>query len=411
MKLSRFLIVGILLTSLLAACGGPVSVPPTPDVNAIVAQTLQALTAGPGKTPLASTPTSSPSTSLRASLLPRSLYFLNADAAAHAQIFRLATDGRTLKQLSAEPADVTAYDVNQVNGRIVYVSNNQMLLINSDGSGRQVLLDGGPVDQNNPFLTRISNAVWSPNGETIAYGYGGLNLYAVATGVANRVLNDQIRDIGNGMQIPDEMYWPDRFSPDGTKLLVTLGYYEGTSFAIYYPSNNTLVRLKQDDQSGYACCGARWAPDSTTLFSAMPTTGMVSSGLWRIDSTSGQVITLLRGEAGNGTFNFADAPQIGPDGQLYFFFANTPATEEFFMDAPLQLVRSAADGVTGRTILLPDTFKRINEALWSPDAGFVIVALPQNDQTWQGGQAEIVYTDGRPRVVLVPFARDMRWGP
>jgi hypothetical protein len=402
MKTVRFIGLAILLASLLAACGGPVSVPPTPDVNVIVAQTLQALTAGPVATPLAPTPTPG--------LLPRSLYFLNADAAAHLQIFRLATDGKTLKQLTAEPADVTDYDVNQVDGRILYVSNNQMLLINTDGSGRQVLLDGGLIDENNPYLTNIQSAVWSPNGETIAYGFGGLNLYAVATGVSNRVLDNQIRDMGNGFLLPDELYWPEAYSPDGTKLLVHLGYYEGGSFAIYYPSSNTLVRLIQTE-NGNICCGARWTPDSASLYAALPTTGMFSSGLWRIDAASGQVTTLLPGEAGNNTFNFADAPFLGPDGELYFFFANTPATEEFFMDAPLQLVRSAPDGVTGRTILLPNTFKRINEALWSPDASFVIVALPQNNQTYQGGQAEIVYTDGRPRVVLVPFAREMKWGP
>jgi Tol biopolymer transport system component len=300
--------------------------------------------------------------------------------------------------------------VNQVDGRILYVSNNQMLLINTDGSGRQVLLDGGLIDENNPYLTNIQSAVWSPNGETIAYGFGGLNLYAVATGVSNRVLDNQIRDLGNGFLLPDELYWPEAYSPDGTKLLVHLGYYEGGSFAIYYPSSNTLVRLIQTE-NGNICCGARWTPDSASLYAALPTTGMFSSGLWRIDAASGQVTTLLPGEAGNNTFNFADAPFLGPDGELYFFFANTPATEEFFMDAPLQLVRSAPDGVTGRTILLPNTFKRINEALWSPDASFVIVALPQNNQTYQGGQAEIVYTDGRPRVVLVPFAREMKWGP
>jgi hypothetical protein len=70
---------------------------------------------------------------------------------------------------------------------------------------------------------------------------------------------------------------------------------------------------------------------------------------------------------------------------------------------PLLLFRSALDGVTNRTVLLPETF-RDNEALWSPDASFLIM-------TSDTGQAEIVYLDGRPRVVLVPFAQQMKWGP
>ena len=151
--------------------------------------------------------------------------------------------------------------------------------------------------------------------------------------------------------------------------------------------------------------------DSASLYAALPTSGMFSSGLWRIDAASGQVTTLIPGDGGNGVFNFADAPQIGPDGQLYFFFASTPPGSDFAGSAPMQLVRSAPDGVTGRTVLIPDFFDRINEALWSPDASFVIVALPTNEQMWQGGQAEMIYTDGRPRISLASFAREMKWGP
>lgn len=399
-------IISLALTSLLlASCATPAPAPQaTPDVGAIVAQTMAALTGiPPAATPLASPPTPS--------LLPRSLYFLNTDAAAHAQIFRLATDGKTLTQLTAEPADVTAYDVNQIDGRIVYISNNQMLLINADGSGRTILLDGGAQDVNNPFLTNIQNAVWSPNGETIAYGYGGLNLYSVATGVSNRVLSNQIREIDSSMKFPEELYWPNRYSPDGTKLSISLGYYEGASLGIYYPASNSLVRLT-GGEGAFICCGdEEWTSDSSTLYSANPSMGMFSSGLWKIDAASGQVTTLIPGDAGNGTFNFPDDPFLAPDGWLYFFFASRPVSNEFGGREALQLVRAASDGVAGRAVLRPDTFDKMNESLWSPDGKFVIVAFATNDQMWQGGQAEIVYVDGSPRVSLVPFAREMRWGP
>jgi Tol biopolymer transport system component len=397
MKHSRIFVVILFLLSAALACA---TQPPatTPDVNAIVTQTIQALTAN--------APASSPTPRL----LPRTLYFINRDAAAHTQVFRLAADGTTVTQITAEPADVDSYDVNQNDGRIVYVSNNQMMLINADGSGRQVLFNGGPKDPGNSFTTYIEAVAWSPNGQTIAYGYGGLNLYAVATGVSNRVIQNQISDMGDGNVFPVELYWPERYSPDGTKLLVRLGYMEGGTFAIYYPSTNALVRLVQTD-NGNVCCGARWTPDSASLYAALPTTGMFSSGLWHIDAASGQITTLLPSEAGNNTFNFADAPQIGPDGQLYFFFANTPATEEFFMNAPLQLVRSAPDGVTGRTVLIPDTFHNMNDILWSPDISFFIMVTAPSDQAYQGGPAQIVYVDGRPRVEILPFAVNLRWGP
>lgn len=406
MKSFRFIVVIVLvivLVLLLASCAGPVSNPPTPDVDVIVAQTMAALTGIPQSTPLAPSPTPG--------LLPRSLYFLNTDAAAHLQIFRLERDGTTVKQITAEPVDVDSFDVNQKDGRVVYVSNNQMLLINADGSGRQMLLDGGVKDVNNPFLNSIQSAVWSPNGETIAYGYGGLNLYALATGISNRVLENLTRDIGNGMIFPDELYWPDHYSPDGTKLAITLGYYEGASMAIYYPAGNSLVRLT-GAEGALICCGEeQWTSDSSTLYSANPSMGMFNSGLWKINAANGQVTTLIPGDAGNGSFNFPDTPFLAADGQLYFFFASRPMSDEFGGREPLQLVRAAADGITGRTVLRPDTFEKMNESLWSPDGSFVIVALAQNDQMYFGGVAEIVYVDGRPRVTLIPFAQEMKWGP
>jgi hypothetical protein len=145
MKAPLFIVFSLTAIFLLTSCAGPAPVSqPTPDVDAIVAQTMAALT----EVPPAATPLASPSTP---SVLPRSLYFLAPDAAAHTQLFRLERDGKTVKQITAEPADVESFDVNQKDGRVVYISNNQMLLINADGSGRQMLLDGGVKDVNNHF--------------------------------------------------------------------------------------------------------------------------------------------------------------------------------------------------------------------------------------------------------------------
>jgi hypothetical protein len=81
------------------------------------------------------------------------------------------------------------------------------------------------------------------------------------------------------------------------------------------------------------------------------------------------------------------------------------------MRSPLQLVRSAPDGVTGRTVLSTKDFQLLNEALWAPDASFVIALLAPTQEVYQGGQAEIVYLDGRPGVVLATLAQQMKWGP
>jgi hypothetical protein len=146
------------------------------------------------------------------------------------------------------------------------------------------------------------------------------------------------------------------------------------------------------------------------LYASSPTIGMIDSGLWYINPVDGNVSTLLPGSAPDGTYNFADAAQVGQDGKLYFFFNNLPAIPTS-AHTPLVLVRSGSDGVTGRTQLKPETFDNINEVLWAPDASLAVVAFASAPDVFQGGQAEIVYPDARPNVLLASFAQELHWGP
>jgi hypothetical protein len=85
-----------------------------------------------------------------------------------------------------------------------------------------------------------------------------------------------------------------------------------------------------------------------------------------------------------------------------------------FFDAPvLELVRSAPDGVTDRTVLRDENFRLMEEALWAPDASFVIVAtLPERSWDQGGGVLELYPTDGQKELVwLAPYGQQMKWGP
>jgi hypothetical protein len=137
--------------------------------------------------------------------------------------------------------------------------------------------------------------------------------------------------------------------------------------------------------------------------------GMFNSGLWKVDPATGTVTTLFASNFDSSSFLYADEPYLALDNQLYFFFAES--TIELNSRAPLQLVRSAPDGVTGRTVLRLDTFELMTESLWAPDASFIVVAFAPTPDVYQGGRAEIVYLDGRPNVTLTPFAQQMKWGP
>jgi hypothetical protein len=74
---------------------------------------------------------------------------------------------------------------------------------------------------------------------------------------------------------------------------------------------------------------------------------------------------------------------------------------------------SAPDGVTDRTVLRDENFRLMEEALWAPDASFVIVAtLPERSWDQGGGVLELYPTDGQKELVwLAPYGQQMKWGP
>ena len=412
-----FLVLGVVAL----ACDLPIPVPVPPpsaatatppfspdQVGTAVALTLTAAVPGDAE-PTATGPVVPPPGGT--TLLPHTFYYLGVDSAGLTQVFRIEPDGVTQRQITSEPLTVNDYDVSRIDGSVAYVANNQLILVNADGSNRRLLVDGGPVDPNNPFISTISAPVFSPDGQTLAFSYQGLRVYTFSTSDSELILENQIDDVGGGLYVPRELYSPERYSPDGTKLLITLGYYEGASSAIYFPGTNELVRLEGGEGALICCDDTEWSSDNTSVYAASPTMGMFSSGLWRVDAATGEVTTLLPGDAGGGNYNVADEAYLAPDGQLYFLFATVSAPEGIITRSPLQPVRSAPDAVTGRAPLGSETFPLLNEALWAPDASFLVVVTAPSPEIYQGGETRVVYFDGRPGVVLTPSAQQMKWGP
>ncbi len=350
--------------------------------------------------------------SLPAELLPHTLYYL----ANGGQVFRMERDGKTVTQITSETSNVTGYDVSPADGSIAYVASNQLLLANADGSNRRVLVDGGPRDGNNPWIT---NPVFSPGGGTLAYGHEGLTLYDISTGVSNLVIEDQYTEPLQGEpRLLIEDYSPVRYSPDGTKLLIALGQWEIPPLhAVYYPDTGSLVRYAEV-QDYINCCsyhgGPVWSPDSSSFYGVASVHDIccLFGELWRVDAGDGSVTRMLR--AGTGTMDLPKELFLAPDGLLYFFFG-TYQMDSGFWDAPvLELVRSTPDDVTNRTVLGGDNFVLMNEALWAPDASFVIVSMSPDrywNQQQEGGVLELVYTDGQKDVVwFAPLGYQMKWG-
>lgn len=410
MKKHLRLAVFIILIAVAAACAAPAPrdepQPSFDQVETAVVMTFQAL--APEATNLS---TGVPDTAT--GLLPHSLYFLGNDDQGLSQIYRIERDGRTKTQLTFESSNVLDYDVSRADGSLAYEVDNHLVLANPDGSNRRLLIQGNPESE----LRGFYNPVFSPDGQTLAFSYQGLNLYSMATGASSLVLMDQMKDIGDGHILPVETYAPESYSPDGTKLLVALGHWEvAPSHAVYHPATNTLIRPAEVTDTIYCCSfhgGPLWSADSSSFFGAASIHDTIyqSGELWRVNAADGATTRALRAE--NGMTYLPKKPYLAPDGQLYFFYGSYDVNSGLY-DAPvLQMVRSAPDGVTDRKVLREENFVLMNEALWAPDASFVIVATaPSRDWDQGGGVLELYSSDSQKGPIsLAPFGRQMKWGP
>lgn len=393
----------VLLIAVLACALPPVGTAPA-NLETVVASTLSALTAPVIPAETLPAPSSVPA------LLPASMYFINNDSSNLKQLYRLDVDGETVTQVTFEPANVDEYDVSQVDGRIAYTSNNQLFLIERDGSGRSMIVDGGLLDMNDPATTIVTNPIWSPDARTIAYGKKGINFYSFTTGQSTLALASPIDSTGFG-----KMYWPESYSPDGTKLIITVAPIasDGASNAIYHPDTNVMMDITYPSTGGgYLCCSYDWTEDGRSIYTGVSfVSPFLTAGLWRLDTTTGVVEVLLTSDEFAESFDLANAPMLAPDGQLYFLYAHQTGLNDYTTIVDLQLVRSAPDGVSGRTVLRPESFTSANGFLWAPDASFLIATTPPGPDVYEGGAAHLYYTDGRPAIFLLPFASNMKWGP
>ncbi|TAK13688.1 MAG: hypothetical protein EPO32_04625 [Anaerolineae bacterium] len=402
-----FSIIALSLAALACSIGSTASDSPT-DPNAVatsVAATVQVELAG--GIPTSSAPTVSPDDAA-ADLLPHAVYFLS-DTSGTMQLWRLERDSITLQQLTFEATPVDDFAISPVTEEIAYLTNNQIITIRIDGRERALIVDGGPVAETEQYYRyeKIYSLAWSPNGRTLAYSRGGLALYSVLKGTSRVVLVNETNDVGGGILIAEKLYFPERWSPDGSKLLVTQAFYEGSTLGVWDMATESYAQLQSDFM---ACCFTSWSPDSRTIWVASPYIGLIDPGLWRFDASSGIQTELLAAQAADGTFNFASFPfEVGTD--LLYFFANTPTFPDG--NVPLTLVRAPLGDINSRTALRPETWI-LNDALWAPDGSLVLGIQPTPTEfgtSYPAGTLVLIPADGSPSRPLASSAYNPAWGP
>jgi hypothetical protein len=382
-KISAALLAALLLT-LLAACSAiPISPPDDQNNNQIDS----------------------------AALLPHKLYYLSSEGSGVFQVWYIEADGNSPKPVTNETTDIVEFDVSPTDGNVAYITNNQLYLVNSDGTERTLLVDGGQVDDQNHeyhYTQKISGVRWAPTGGLLAYGYNGIHLYFIDEQSDFHLIENEVEEREGGNLFPAALYSPVSWSPDANYLLLDIGFFEGGSLGTYNIQSAELVRLGGE---GIVCCHPSWSPDSQSVLVASPVLGLVASGLWRHDAQSGAEVELIHHTSEDDTLNFAAWPLQLPDGDMRYFFNNMAAFPE--SEAPLLMVSAEADGVTSREPIRAEYWENY-EVLWAEDGSLVVAVQPATgvQPSWpRTGPIVVIPASTEPVIPLTAHGYSLRWGP
>ncbi len=362
----------------------------------------EATATAPAVTEPPSEPTSAPTAepTSQPPVLPAPVYFISA---ADGQLWRLAPDGRTLTQLTSEPAPVTEFDVSPAGGALVYIAGNELVRAAADGGGRVVLLRGPALTgaEDDLVARTLRDARWSPDGSQIAFGLNGVNLIPAEGGLPRRVI--QSDPVPATRQLA-RFYRPQAWSPDGARLAVAVNFWqEGLIYAIYSFADDALLDVES------ACCDPIWSRDGQSLFlyGSSPE-GYDPPGLWRVDVATGQAVTLLEGRRdGDLVVHLAANPYEAADGTLYFLFtAQSPNADGVYLWPPyFQLAGLPADAEPGAApAIIRAEARRAFEADWAGDGrGLVIREVDPGSQPPSGA---LVWLPADPALPAVPLPAD-----
>lgn len=336
--------------------------------------------------------------------LPHSIYYLSGSPGNY-QVWRMEANGMTVTRLTDEPLGVDRFSVSRADGSLAFISSNQLFLVDAHGQNRRLVADGSkaPAD---PFRGVVSSPVFSPDGRTLAYAFDGLHLYDVPRGEDEHVLTNLGNLLGETFVFDKEDYSPGPWSPDGSRLLVVMSYYEGSTLAVMEPGKDQpFTRLRS---SGPVCCTYHWTRDGRSVLVANPSFGTSPPGLWRYDAETGEEFELVATLPGQS--RYVGWPVQLRSGDLRFFYGERFSPDE---GIPLVLVQSGPDG-QDRKQLRPEEFHP-GDVLWSEDGSMAIVHtfLGERSSENRVEQLILVRPDGRPLYVLleVKDIQQIAWGP
>ncbi len=170
-------------------------------------------------------------------VLPTDLYFLSADAQGITQVWQLPRSGDPVRALTSESADVTAYAVEPTGSQIAYIVADELFVAALDGTNRQVV---GTLHQQ----ILLPGVAWSHDSNQLAFhdGRGVWTVPADGSQPQRMVIGHDL-PATQADAVSIQVYINPRWSPDGSRLLVTVGLWEGSVLSVIDVATGALTEL------------------------------------------------------------------------------------------------------------------------------------------------------------------------
>lgn len=383
----RFLIILMLLPGLLLACGVFSSLSPpvseaTPEMPPLSTQTPQ-----------------------DSFSLPAPLYYLH-----EGQIWRLSADTSSQQQITQEDAPIDAFDLSPVDGSLVFVSNNSLILTDPDGSNRKVMHQGPALADEPDDVARlndidqITSAIrtphWSPDGKQIVFIENGLQLFDLDTFQVEHLWHQSIES-SEPYVFENVLSW----SPDGKYLLVS--QYE---YPIEHTGNRWLsllelgemlyLQIANPNQESFA-----WSSDSSQLYLANAGFGWDDS-LMRCEMED-QRCTLIAEFVPARSYYFYAHPYVIDEDELMVFSGGSNDPDE--QPAEFILYKLTSQGY-GYHKVRGDGFLP-QEGLWSTNGDGVVITLAREAEAYPAGSVLWLSINDVPAIPLpIMDVSNLRWG-
>lgn len=221
-----------------------------------------------------------------------------------------------------------------------------------------------PIAHEAALNSSLNNAVWSPDGQQIAFVSQRLNQQHTEGSIyiADADGRNQKLIIAN-LDCVYNLTW----SPDGQQLAVIRGCYPTSVLMTIHLKQETNSYLTNNVSDGYA---PHWSPDGQQISFRYSENNRSMSEIYNINIQNGN-ITRLAANLPNSL-----SPTISPDGRYVIFVNKLPGSTPYLYSIYLY------DLANQQTILLYKNEKYITSSIdWSSDSRFIVYAAGSLDES------------------------------